>query len=104
MVSDGTGYVPLAFSETINTGAEVILHRIRLGYPISERIDCADSCCKHCGELNATLLHCLQSCEHTIFETGTIHQSHRAGKIIPLAYIVVAGVPVGNPATTASIQ
>lgn len=41
-----------------------------------------DRCCKHCGEPNATLLHYLQNCEHTISETGTSHHSHWAGKMI----------------------
>lgn len=62
--SDATGCEPLALSETINRGTEVILHRIRLGYhcawQIIETIDYVDRCCMH-----------LQSCEYTISETGT---------------------------------
>jgi len=44
--SDATGYEPLALSEAINRGTEVILHRIRLGYhcawQIIETIDYAN--------------------------------------------------------------
>lgn len=42
---------------------------------------------------------------HTISNTRTTHHSRWAGKkIVPLAYIVAAGAPIGKPATAVGIQ
>lgn len=95
-------------SETINRGAKIILHKIRLGYHCSwqniETNDYVDKYCKYPGETNATLLHYQQSCEHTISEARTTHSSRWVAKIMPFAYIVAAAAPVGNLATMTSIQ
>lgn len=53
-------------------------------------IDSTDRYCKRCGVPNDTLMHYIQSYVYTI--SGTT-------MIMPLVYIMAAGVPVGNPAT-----
>lgn len=89
--SDGTGYDPLALSETINTGAEVILHKVILDY--------------HCAwQVNKITDYAERTLLHTISKTGTTRHSRARKKIMALAYIAAAGAFVGNLAATVSIQ
>lgn len=95
--------------DRLTRGGDVILQRIRLGYHCAWQIidtsDHANRCCCTVASRMPPYFTIYRGVSKRDFRDRYTHHSPFAGgNTMPLAYILEAGAPAGNPATMESIQ